>query len=73
MVASRIYQSQYKNRYGEAWEFEYGPLKGEGVLRGEDVDWQEFRVLDGQVPGLILSDEELRWLRTAWEEAIGGR
>jgi hypothetical protein len=53
------------------WEFEYDPARQEGVLRGEDVDWQEYPVLDGQVPGLVLNDEELRWLRTAWEEARG--
>ena len=73
MVASRVYVSRFNNRYGEAWEFEYERVRGEGVLRGADVDWQEYRVLDGQVPGLILNDEEIRWLRTAWEEAISGR
>jgi hypothetical protein len=72
MVGPRIYASQFKNRHGEAWEFEYIPVKGEGVLRGADVNWQEYRVLDGKVPGLILNEEELRWLRTAWEEAISG-
>ncbi len=70
MVASREYSSRFENRYGEQWEFDYDPVKGEGVLRGSDVDWQEYRVIDGQVPGLILNDEEIQWLRTAWEEAI---
>ncbi len=72
MVAPRLYASRFENRYGEAWEFEYDPVKGEGVLRGADVDWKDYRVVDGQVPGLILNDEEIRWLRTAWEEAIAG-
>jgi hypothetical protein len=73
MVAPRVYASRFENRHGEAWEFNYDPVKGEGVLRGADVDWQEYRVVDGQVPGLILNDEEIRWLCSAWEEAIAGR
>ena len=72
MVAPNIYRSRLNNRYGESWEFEYDPSTGEGVLRGTDVDWQEYRVLDGQVPDLILNDEEIRWLSTAWKEATGG-
>ena len=72
MVAQPIYRSRLENRYGEVWEFEYDPATGEGILRGADVDWQEYRVLDGQVPGLILNDEEIRWVRSAWEEATGG-
>ena len=69
MVASRVYSSRFENQYGEPWEFNFDPVKGEGVLRGADVDWQEYRVVDGQVPGLMLNDEEIRWLRNAWEEA----
>jgi hypothetical protein len=72
MVAPRIYKSQMVNRYGEAWEFEYDALKGEGLLRGEDVDWEEYRVIDGRVPELILNEEEIQWLRAAWREATGG-
>jgi hypothetical protein len=73
MVAPGVYRSRFENRYGEAWEFEYDPVKGEGLLRGSDVDWQEYRVLDGHVPGLILNDEEIRWLRTEWQKATGER
>ena len=72
MVAPNIHRSSLKNRYGESWEFEYDPSTGEGVLRGTDVDLQEYRVFDGQVPDLILNDEEIRWLSTAWKEATGG-
>ena len=71
MVAPNIYRSSLKNRFGESWEFEYDPGTGEGILRGTDVDWQEYRVLDGQVLDLILNEEEIRWLRSAWKEANG--
>jgi hypothetical protein len=71
MKAPRIYKSQMKNRYGEAWEFEYDPLTGEGQLRGQDVDCEEYRVINGRVPELILNEEEIQWLRAAWREATG--
>jgi hypothetical protein len=31
---------------------------------------KSYRVVGGQVPGLILNDEEIQWLRQAWAEAI---
>jgi hypothetical protein len=40
MDGPQIIRSQYKNRYGEAWEFEYDPSTGEATLRGANVDWQ---------------------------------
>jgi len=69
MIAKSHYSSRFTNRYGEEWEFEYDPLKKEGVLRGSDVEWQEYRVIEGRAPRLILNDEEIRWLRKVWAEA----
>ena len=69
MIAKSHYSSRFTNRYGEEWEFEYDPLKKEGVLRGSDVDWQNYRVIEGRVPGLSLNEEEIQWLRKAWAEA----
>ena len=69
MVASRIFTSRFTNRYGEEWVFVYDPAKGEGLLRGSDVDWEEYRVIQGKVDGLILNDEEIRWLRRSWAAA----
>jgi hypothetical protein len=69
MIAKSHYSSRFTNRYGEEWEFEYDPLKKEGVLRGSDVDWQNYRVIEGRVPGLSLNEEEIQWLRMAWAEA----
>jgi hypothetical protein len=63
---------RFVNRYGEQWEFKYDGNLNEGVLRGSDVDWHSYRVIEGRVPGLILNDEEIRWLRQAWSEAITG-
>jgi len=69
MIANRRYKSRFTNRDGEEWEFEYDSLKKEGVLRGSDVDCQDYRVMEGRVPGLILNEEEIQWLRKAWAEA----
>ena len=63
------YSSQFTNQYGEEWKIKYDPLKKEGVLRGSDVGRQDYRVIEGRVPGLILNDEEIQWLRKAWAEA----
>lgn len=73
MVAPQLYTSRFSNQYGEEWVFEYDPTKEEGVLRGVDIGWQEYRVVEGRVPGLILNDEEILWLRKAWAEAAGGQ
>ena len=70
MVASRIFMSRFTNRYGERWVFVYDPATGEGILRGSDVDWEEYRVIQGKVDWLILNDEEIRWLRRSWAAAI---
>ena len=72
MIAPRRYSSCFTNRYGELWEFEYDPSKQEGVLRGSDVDWHEYRVVGGRALGLILNAEEIEWLHDAWVEASGG-
>ena len=69
MIAKKQYSSRFTNRYGEEWEFIYDPLKKEGVLHGSDVGWQDYRVIEGRVPGLILNDEEIQWLRRVWAEA----
>lgn len=66
------YTSRFTNRYGEEWEFEYDPSRAEGILRGSDLEWQEYRVIGGQAPGLILNEEENRWLRQTWTEATSG-
>lgn len=49
------------------------PRKGKAFSGGADVDWQEYRVIDGRAPGLILNDEEILWLREAWAAATSGR
>ena len=74
MVAPERFSSRFTNRYGEKWEFEYDPSTGKGVLRGSDVDGQqEYCVIGGVAPGLILNNEEILWLRKAWTDATSPR
>ena len=72
MVAPARYTSRFTNRYGEEWEFEYDSTTGEGVVRGSDVDWNEYRVVAGRAIGLIMNNEEILWLRETWAEATRG-
>ena len=63
------YSSTFTNKYGEEWHFEYDAATSEGILTGSDADWQPYRVVNGGAIGLLLSDEELIWLRQAWADA----
>jgi hypothetical protein len=67
------YRAKFTNIYGEEWHFEYSYSLNEGILRGSDVDWQPYRVVNGQAIGLILSTEELLWLRKVWADAASSR
>jgi hypothetical protein len=72
MPTPKPYTWRFTNRYGEEWAFEYDPSGGEGILRGSDVDWQEYRVIGGRAVGLILNEEEIQWLQKTWKEATSG-
>ena len=72
MTEGKNYCSMFTNEHGEEWQFEYSYGTGEGILKGSDVDWQTYRVVDGHALGLILSQEELLWLRKVWADATTG-
>lgn len=71
MIAPRLPTWRFTNRYGEEWKFMYDSDTGEGILSGSDVDWEEYPVVGGLAPGLILNEEEIVWLRKTWAEATG--
>jgi hypothetical protein len=72
MVWTKNYVARFENEYGEQWLFEYNPITRTGTLRGTDVGEQSYRVVDGRATGLLLNDNELRWLRRVWAEARSG-
>ena len=67
------FASRFTNQYGDEWEFEYDYGKRKGLLRGSDVDWRSYVVIDGQARGLILNEEEIQWLRAKWSEATSSQ
>ena len=64
------FQSTFKNQYGETWIFEYDFNTGTGVVRGSDVDWEEYPVVEGRADDLVMHQEERDWLKSAWQEAL---
>jgi len=73
MIASRTYVSEYTNEYGEEWIFEFKPETGKAVVKGSDVDWEEYAVTEGYAFGLVMNEGELQWLRKAWADAIASK
>lgn len=73
MKIQKKVQWEYTNEYGEKWIFEYDSLTSIGNLKGSDVDWQIYQVIDGKVNGLILNKGELKWLKEAWEKVTGNK
>lgn len=63
------YQSTFTNQYGEEWIFEYYPESGASLVKGSDVDWQAYEVIEGVAYNLIMADDEKQWLLAAWEQA----
>ena len=70
VMENNTYTSEFTNRHGEKWIFEYDYATNKGILKGSDVDWQSYDVVDGRAPDLILNNEEILWLRRAWAEAM---
>jgi hypothetical protein len=69
-IVDDIYRETFKNRYGEEWIFEYNILTGKALVKGSDVEWEEYEVVEGgQAVNLLLNDEEIQWLRQAWLHA----
>ena len=69
MTKEKIFTSEFTNRFGETWVFEYDYTTRKALLRGSDVDDQSYSVVDGYVPDLVLNNEEILWLRSAWAKA----
>ena len=64
------YHGYFENQHGEQWVFTYDRSTKTALLRGGDAGWdQVYQVIDGQAPDLILSPEELLWLKSCWAAA----
>ncbi len=66
----RQYTGYFENEHGEQWLFVYDRETKAATLRGGDTGWEKiYEVVDGVIPGLILSDEESLWLHLCWKTA----
>lgn len=62
-------RSTFTNKYGEDWEFEYNSELEKAIVKGSDVSWEEYPVIEGIACGLYMSKEEHEWLLSAWKAA----
>ena len=65
------YRSTFTAENGDTWEFEYDYSTETGIVRGSDVDDEEYKVIEGVAYNLVMNRSEKRWLLAAWEEATG--
>lgn len=69
-----LYIGYFENIHGEQWIFTYNRKTGEAERRGGDAGWNtRNKVTGGEVPGLVLNDEESKWLAACWQAATAGR
>lgn len=65
------YHGYFENEYGEQAIFVYDYEVGEGVLWLGDAGWEHsYAVVDGDVPDLMLGENEHAWLQVCWQSAI---
>lgn len=68
------YYGYFQNEYDEQWLFVYDRETGTGTLRGSDAGWeQNYEVVDGHTPRLILNASERKWLAACWNAAAPRR
>lgn len=61
------YCGYFANEYGEQAVFVFDGESGEATVRLGDHGWaRTHRVVDGDVPGLVLTPSESTWLRACW-------
>lgn len=64
------YYGYYENDYREQAIFVFDYASREGVLYHGDAGWERtYKVVDGLVPELILSQHEEMWLQACWNAA----
>ncbi|TYB96403.1 MAG: hypothetical protein FXF54_03190 [Kosmotoga sp.] len=63
------FRSNFRNKYGENWIFEFDYEKKYSYITGDDVDYNKFPVYDGIALDLILNKQETKWLKRVWKES----
>jgi hypothetical protein len=64
------YYGYFENEYGEQMIFVYDHALKLGIVWVGDAGWEKsYKVVDGLVPELMLSDKEETWLQVCWNAA----
>jgi len=66
---SNYYRGYFENAHGDQAIFLYSRATNESDLFVGDAGWRRFRVVNGNVEGLTLNQDELTWLRACWQAA----
>ncbi len=66
------YHGYFENRYGEQSIFVHKRATGEAVVFCGDAGWTAYRVVNGQVEGLVLAPEERIWLQACLKACGAG-
>jgi hypothetical protein len=68
--SSDTYIGYYATELGDQWIFTSNKITGEAVLTGGDTGWVQHVVSEnGTVPDLVLSQDEMQWLKLCWNAA----
>ena len=70
---SDTYHSYFENSHGDQSLFVYRRNTGEALVYCGDADWIAFPVVEGKVPGLVLSPDEVLWLRACFQATGAAR
>lgn len=65
-------KSSFTNHHGEEWTFSFDSNSNLAFIKGSDVDWEPYPVIEGVAYGLELIKEEKAWLLQAWHSATKG-
>jgi hypothetical protein len=68
------YLGYFENQHGEQAVFVYDRDCGHAMLYLGDAGWETpYKVVEGAVPDLILSETERLWVRACWQAATATR
>jgi len=64
------YKSNFTNKDGEDWVFEFDLSTNIAKVMGVDVGWAEYPVIEGYAINLVLDCNERAWIENSWNEVI---
>jgi hypothetical protein len=68
------YLGYFENQHGEQAVFVYDRDSHQAVLHLGDAGWEtSHTVIDGAMPGRVLSEVEQLWVRVCWQAATANR